>query len=56
MNIDKDEVISMLYGNVCRMCITDSLEELENMYDWALRRIFILREINEIRILEKKSL
>jgi len=36
----------MLKGNINRMCVTDSLKELFSMYDFALKRISNIYNIN----------
>lgn len=36
----------MLKGNINRMCVTDSLKELFSMYDFALKRISTIYNIN----------
>ncbi len=36
----------MLKGNINRMCVTDSLKELFSMYDFALKRISKIYNIN----------
>lgn len=36
----------MLKGNINRMCVTDSLKELYSMYDFALKRISTIYNIN----------
>lgn len=44
MNRRIDNIIDMLEGNICRMCVTDSKEELLQMYTYAnirLNEIFV---------------
>lgn len=36
----------LLKGNISRMCVTDSLKELFSMYDFALKRISTIYNIN----------
>ena len=36
----------LLKGNICGMCVTDSLKELFSMYDFALKRISEIYNIN----------
>ena len=36
----------MLKGNINRMCVTDSLKELFSMYNFALKRISNIYNIN----------
>lgn len=31
--------VDMMIGNVNRMCLTDKLKELTDMYEWAERRL-----------------
>lgn len=40
----------MLKGNICRMCVTDSVKELAEMYTWASRRLANLYMWNHKRI------
>lgn len=42
--------IGMLNGNVNRMCVTDSIDELNSMKEWAEKRIKKLFESNLSRI------
>lgn len=43
----------MLKGNINRMCVTDSIEELHAMRYWAEKRLTEIYEINHQRILEE---
>lgn len=45
----------MLKGNICRMCVTDSMEELSEMYIWASRRLANLYMWNHKRISDAES-
>ena len=42
--------IGMLNGNVNRMCVTDSIDELNSMKEWAEKRIQKLFKSNLSRI------
>lgn len=42
--------IGMLNGNVNRMCVTDIIDELNSMKEWAEKRIKKLFESNLSRI------
>ena len=55
-----DNIISeadMLKGNICRICVTDSGEELAEMYQWASRRLanLFLWNLQRIRNAEKSE-
>lgn len=46
----------LLIGNVNRMCVTDDRAELDNMYEWANKRLAILFAHNSARLdAEQKS-
>lgn len=45
----------MLKGNINRMCVTDSLKELYSMYDFALKRISRIYNINLEKFLKDDS-
>lgn len=34
-----DMQIDMLNGNIYRMCVSDDVEEVKSMYEWAKKRI-----------------
>lgn len=40
----------MLIGNINRMCVTDSLDELKKMYEIALHKLKDIYLYNELRI------
>ena len=42
----------LLKGNISRMCVTDSLKELFSMYDFALKRISNIYNINLEKFLD----
>ena len=44
----------MLKGNICRMCVTDDLEELNSMAIFAMKRIQKIFDINLARLTEEK--
>ena len=44
MKINIKEELRMLDGNIARICMTDSLEELERMKAWAEKRIGLIYE------------
>ena len=50
-----DEQIGLLKGNINRMCVTDSLEELRDMDRWAKARINQIVAINYCRLTEQES-
>lgn len=47
----------MLKGNICRMCVTDSENELAEAYGWASRRLanLFVWNIKRIRDAEKSE-
>ena len=45
----------MLKGEINRMCVTDSLKELFSMYDFALKRISNIYNINLEKFLDDNS-
>lgn len=44
----------LLEGNLNRMSVTDSNEELQNMFGFAVNRLVTLRNLNMQRLDEKK--
>jgi hypothetical protein len=44
------EEIRMLEGNINRICVTDDLEEVNAMYDWAKRRLDAIFNYNKNRL------
>ena len=45
----------LLRGNINRMCVTDSLSELDTMAHHAIERIKIIQNINYKRLTEKEQ-
>lgn len=39
----------MLKADICRMCITEDVEELETMYEIAKQRLYSIYQINKQR-------
>lgn len=56
MNGDKllNNETNMLVGNINKMCLTDKLEELEKMYEFAKRRLDLIFEYKKY-ILENEE-
>lgn len=50
-----DEQMDLLKGNINRMCVTDSLEELRDMDRWAKARINQIVAINYRRLTETEG-
>ena len=50
-----DEQRDLLRGNINRMCVTDSLEELRDMNRWAKARINQITSINYRRLTEQEG-
>lgn len=48
----QDSQIDMLQGNINRMCVTDSRDELRSMYAWANIRLNEIFRLNEERLKE----
>ena len=47
-----DIELDMLKGNINRMCVTDSRDELMMMYAWANKRLNSIMAMNEERLKE----
>ena len=45
----------MLKGNINRMCICDDIKELEDMYNWATKRLFRIYRINLDKFVDNKE-
>ena len=45
-----DNELDMLKGNINRMCVTDSRDELMTMYAWANKRLNSIMTMNEERL------
>ena len=43
---EHDIEVEMLKGNINRMCITDDVEELKTMFDFAVERLINIRNYN----------
>lgn len=43
-------ITNMLEGNINRMCVTDDIEELKRMKDFALKRINAIYEYQENKL------
>lgn len=50
VNVDLENEIRMLQGSINRMCITDDVEELEIMKEWAIKRIDAIHSFNLERL------
>ena len=44
-----------LDGDLNRMSVTDDEDEMESMYEWALRRVVAIYEYNVERLKNKKE-
>ena len=51
MNIEYDS----LKGNINRMCVTDSLSEMLDMYEYAQKRLDKIYQYNKDRLLDKEN-
>lgn len=47
--------INMLQGNLNKMCITTSVEELDKMYDVAIRRVIKIHQCRLGKIKEQEE-
>lgn len=55
---DRDEMLvecDLLQGNVNRMCVTDSMEELDKMCSMAMSRVAAIRTYNARRLIEGEN-
>lgn len=50
-----DIEIDMLKGNINRMCVTDDLSEMLDMYEYAQERIDKIYQYNKDRLLGKEN-
>lgn len=55
MNKDLDIELDLLKGNINRMCVTDSKDELITMYTWANIRLTEIYEVSRKRIIDKEA-
>lgn len=51
MNIEYDS----LKGNINRMCVTDNLSEMIDMYEYAQERLDKIYQYNKNRLLDKEN-
>ena len=51
MNIQYDS----LKGNINRMCVTDNLSEMIDMYEYAQKRLDKIYQYNKNRLLDKEN-
>ena len=51
MNVEYDSLI----GNINRMCVTDSLSEMIDMYEYAQKRLDKIYQYNKNRLLNKEN-
>ena len=47
---EKVNTLDMLQGNINRMCVTDSRDELRSMYAWANIRLNEIYRMNDERL------
>ena len=45
----------MLKGNINRMCVCDDIKELEDMYNFATKRLFRIYRINLDKFIDDKE-
>jgi flagellin-specific chaperone FliS len=48
--------INMLQGSLNRMCVTTSVEELDKIYDVAIRRIIKIHQCRLVQIKEQEEM
>lgn len=48
-----DDDMDMIKGNLNRMCVCDTIKELEEMYNFATKRLFRIYRINLERLIDK---
>lgn len=51
---DLENEIRMLQGNVNRMCVTDDVEELNSMKEWAIKRTNEIHTYNLSKLIQSK--
>ncbi len=47
--------VDMLRGNINRICVSDDVEEISQMYHYALTRLEELMKYNVRRVVERKK-
>lgn len=47
--------VDMLRGNINRICVSDDVEEISQMYHFALTRLEELMKYNVRRVVERKK-
>lgn len=47
--------IDMLRGNINRICVSDDVEEISQMYHYALTRLEEIMKYNVRRVVERKK-
>ncbi len=47
--------VDMLKGNINRICVSDNVEEISQMYHYALMRLEELMKYNVRRVVERKK-
>lgn len=47
--------VDMLRGNINRICVSDNVEEISQMYRYALMRLEELMKYNVRRVVERKK-
>lgn len=47
--------VDMLRGNINRICVSDNVEEISQMYHYALTRLEEVMKYNVRRIVERKK-
>lgn len=48
-----DDDMDMIKGNLNRMCVCDTIKELEEMYNFATKRLFRIYRINLEKLIDK---
>lgn len=46
--------VDMLKGNICRICVSDSAEEIGNMCDFAIKRLLKIKKFRLDELKEEK--
>ena len=52
---DLNYTIDMLNGNINRMCVTKTIKELNEMYDYAMERVMKIYSMNWDRLQEEQN-
>lgn len=47
--------VDMLRGNINRICVSDNVEEISQMYHYALTRLEEIMKYNVRRVIERKK-